>query len=41
MINKTDKSFMKLAINLAKKGGNAVFPNPQVGAVVVKNGKIV
>jgi len=41
MTNKTDATFMKIAINLAKKGGDSVFPNPMVGAVVVKNGKVV
>jgi diaminohydroxyphosphoribosylaminopyrimidine deaminase / 5-amino-6-(5-phosphoribosylamino)uracil reductase len=41
MLNKTDAVFMKTAIKLAKKGGNRVFPNPLVGAVVVKDGKIV
>lgn len=35
------KELMKYAIKLAKKGGTNVFPNPQVGAVIVKNGKII
>lgn len=32
---------MRIAINLAKRGGSKVFPNPRVGAVVVRNGRIV
>lgn len=38
---KTDKEFMELALNLAGKGSGRVLPNPRVGAVIVKNGKIV
>lgn len=34
-------SFMKLAVELAVKGGNRVSPNPLVGAVIVKAGKII
>lgn len=33
--------YMKLALNLAKKGKGFVSPNPMVGAVIVKNGKII
>lgn len=33
--------YMHLAIELAKKGCGWVNPNPMVGAVVVKNGKII
>ena len=36
-----DSRFMSLALNLARKGGRDVAPNPMVGAVVVKNGKII
>ena len=36
-----DEHFMELAINLAKKGGDRTFPNPLVGAVVVKDGVVV
>lgn len=32
---------MKTAIALAKKGKDKVFPNPMVGCVIVKDGKIV
>lgn len=32
---------MRMAISLAKKGIGSASPNPMVGAVVVKNGKIV
>lgn len=35
------KTYMKRAIELAKKGGSNVFPNPQVGAVIVKNNEII
>ncbi len=34
-------AFMKRALQLALKGGVKVFPNPQVGCVIVKNGKII
>ena len=36
-----DKEYMKKALLLAKKGQDFVSPNPLVGAVVVKNGKII
>ena len=32
---------MDLAIVLAKKGGGNVNPNPQVGALIVKEGRII
>lgn len=36
-----EKKFMERAIELAKKGTGAVSPNPLVGAVIVKNGKVI
>ncbi len=36
-----DEKYMRLAIELAKKGVGAVNPNPLVGAVIVKNNKII
>jgi len=36
-----DEFFMKRALVLAKKGFGKVAPNPMVGAVLVKNGKIL
>ncbi|WGX74985.1 bifunctional diaminohydroxyphosphoribosylaminopyrimidine deaminase/5-amino-6-(5-phosphoribosylamino)uracil reductase RibD [Paraclostridium bifermentans] len=36
-----DKYYMSLAINLARKGIGKVNPNPMVGAVIVKDNKIV
>lgn len=36
-----DQFFLKLALNLAKKGLGWTYPNPMVGAVLVKNGKII
>lgn len=36
-----DTMYMKKAIELAKKGTGRTSPNPLVGAVVVRNGKIV
>lgn len=36
-----DKKFMTLAIALAAKGGGFVNPNPQVGAVIVKDDRII
>lgn len=38
---KTDEHFMGIAINEAIKGGDSVFPNPRVGAVVVSKGEII
>ncbi len=40
MVNKHEK-FMKLALELAKKGLGKTSPNPAVGAVIVKDNKIV
>lgn len=36
-----DKRFMNLALLLADHAKGSTFPNPAVGAVVVKNGKVV
>ncbi|MEJ2170626.1 MAG: bifunctional diaminohydroxyphosphoribosylaminopyrimidine deaminase/5-amino-6-(5-phosphoribosylamino)uracil reductase RibD [Desulfobacterales bacterium] len=36
-----DKRFMKMALDLAKKGEGFTSPNPMVGAVVVKDGTVV
>ncbi len=36
-----DEKYMRMAIELAKRGTGAVNPNPMVGAVVVKNGKVI
>lgn len=36
-----DRDYMKRAIELARKGEGWVSPNPMVGAVIVKNGKII
>src|SRR5215813_10029427 len=37
----TDKQFMQLALRLARRGYGTVSPNPMVGAVLVKAGKII
>ncbi|MBS4015848.1 MAG: bifunctional diaminohydroxyphosphoribosylaminopyrimidine deaminase/5-amino-6-(5-phosphoribosylamino)uracil reductase RibD [Candidatus Latescibacteria bacterium] len=39
--NKTDEFYMRLAIKLAERGRGCVSPNPLVGAVIVKNNKII
>ncbi len=36
-----DKYFMKMALSLAKKGEGFTSPNPMVGAVIVKDGRVV
>ncbi len=36
-----DQDYMKLALDLAEKGRGWTSPNPMVGAVVVKDGRIV
>lgn len=41
MKNLRDKEYMKRALELAKKGIGKVNPNPMVGAVIVKDGKIL
>lgn len=40
-MNPMDDAFMRRALELAARGGNRTAPNPLVGAVVVKNGRIV
>lgn len=36
-----DEKYMKMAIELAKLGCGAVNPNPMVGAVIVKEGRVI
>ena len=36
-----NEKYMRMAIELAKKGAGSVNPNPMVGAVVVKNGEVI
>ena len=36
-----DQKYMELALKLAKKGQGFVSPNPLVGAVIVKDGRIL
>jgi diaminohydroxyphosphoribosylaminopyrimidine deaminase/5-amino-6-(5-phosphoribosylamino)uracil reductase len=40
-MNETDAHYLKLALRLAARGAGWVSPNPMVGAVVVKDGRIV
>ena len=37
----TDQDYMKRAIELARKGTGWTNPNPLVGAVIVKEGRII
>ena len=37
----SDTEYMKSAIKLAQKGAGYVNPNPMVGAVIVKDGRII
>lgn len=37
----TKEDYMKLAVNLAKQGCGFTNPNPMVGAIIVKNNKII
>lgn len=39
--NKNDREWMRLALELAGRGAGHVSPNPMVGAVIVKNGKLI
>lgn len=36
-----DRQYMSRAIDLASRGGSAVSPNPMVGAVIVRDGRII
>jgi len=36
-----DNFYMSMALELAEKGGRAVAPNPMVGAVIMKDGKVI
>lgn len=41
-VNKlTDNEYMQIALSLAAKGYGFVSPNPMVGAVIVKNGRMI
>ncbi len=40
-MNSIDATYMKLALRLAARGAGWVSPNPMVGAVLVKDGRIV
>jgi len=37
----TDERYMKMALDLAKRGAPWASPNPLVGAVIVRNGRII
>lgn len=41
MSDGTDKQYMMMAMAEAEKGVGAVSPNPMVGAVIVKDGKVI
>ena len=36
-----DEQFMRLALELGSRGGHKVLPNPQVGFVLVRDGKVI
>jgi diaminohydroxyphosphoribosylaminopyrimidine deaminase / 5-amino-6-(5-phosphoribosylamino)uracil reductase len=40
-MQRSDEYYMRLAINLALKGKGSTSPNPMVGALLVKKGKII
>jgi diaminohydroxyphosphoribosylaminopyrimidine deaminase/5-amino-6-(5-phosphoribosylamino)uracil reductase len=40
-MNQIDRSFMKRALSIAARGRGFVSPNPCVGCVIVKNGKVL
>jgi len=41
MFTQKDRYYMEMALALAEKGLGRTWPNPMVGAVIVKNGKII
>lgn len=40
-MSKVEEDYMTIALNLAKKGRYTTSPNPHVGAIIVKNGRII
>ena len=40
-VRSADETFMRLALRLARRGLGQVSPNPMVGAVIVKDGRII
>ena len=40
-VSKTDKKFMMQALKLASCGLYTSYPNPPVGCVIVKDGKVI
>lgn len=40
-MNLSDHAYMKMALSLARRGLGRVWPNPAVGCVIVKDGRIV
>jgi diaminohydroxyphosphoribosylaminopyrimidine deaminase/5-amino-6-(5-phosphoribosylamino)uracil reductase len=40
-MKKDDKFYMKLCLKLALRASGKTFPNPLVGAVIVKNGRVI
>ena len=36
-----DEKYIKMCFSLAKKGKNNVLPNPMVGSLIVKEGRII
>ena len=36
-----DEQFMRLALKLGSRGGHKVLPNPQVGCLLVRDGKVI
>ena len=40
MRSRVDEKWMRMAVDLAKRAGNSTRPNPRVGAVLVKGGKL-
>jgi len=41
MKTETDQAYMKRALAVARRGAGRVSPNPMVGAVIVRNGRII
>ncbi|MGG6496647.1 UNVERIFIED_CONTAM: riboflavin biosynthesis protein RibD, partial [Bacteroidetes bacterium 56_B9] len=41
MVRQEDIEYMRRAMELAERGVGFTNPNPMVGAVIVKNGKVI
>ena len=41
MLNALDRDWMSLALDAGREGTSQVYPNPRVGALIVRKGKLL